>query len=296
MRRLLRSLHKLWLSRDWLLIPLGALVLLGGLGWLASRLFAPESSWPPRFETAWGIDKGSAKAAIPPGMTLSNEGFGTIAEAPALRPQMAPAGSQPEPLAGPPVAPDVARFLRAWPRLRRANPPNDGVAICTLEGIPVYRGRLVLVDGCLRYQREGEPSPGPLAVLSHSAIFRDEQGYLTVGLPEGPAEYRLRVGEAGTMRGNGCSQDALLPAPPDLAKACGVREMIRFSGVGRKPVCSAEYLAQLETLRQQERETLDRLKREREACIARGTPGEACPPGVAPTHPELADPACYLPE
>ena len=195
-----------------------------------------------------------------------------------------------------PVAGDVARFVRAWPRQVRLDPPPDGMTVCTLEGLPRYTGKLVLVDGCLRFQPKNSASPGPLVLTGAIRLSRDAENYLSVGSADAPPEYRLRVGErGGVFIGVGCSMDAPVPAPPQLAKQCGANEMIRRGTIKSEPVCSAAYLERRRKLQRQERQTGARLRADRDACIRRTGAERGCPPAAIPASPELFDPPCRLP-
>jgi hypothetical protein len=288
-------LRRLWQGRDWMLIPLGALVLMAA-GWSLIDLGAGAASdEPPRYRTDWAVSPGDANAGPTVGMTLSEDGYGTVTDAPAVEAPMASAearGSVPVPM----VASDVARFVRAWPRQVRLNPPADGMTVCTLEGQPRYAGRLVLIDGCLRFQPANSASPGPLVLAGGAGLSRDADNYLAIGSPDAPPEYRLRVGEPdGVFIGIGCSMDAPVPAPPELARQCGVGEMVRLGTIKRKPVCSRPYLERRRELQRQERETTARLRRDRDACVQGGGTATKCPPAAFPADPELFDPPCRLP-
>ena len=287
-------LGRLWQSRDWMLVPLGALVLMSA-AWSVLDLGAPARIDPPRYRTDWAVPPGDANAGPTVGMTLSEEGYGTVIDAPAVEAPMASVevgGS----VRMPAVATDVARFLRAWPRQVRLDRPPDGMTVCTLEGLPRYAGKLVLVDGCLRFQPENAAAPGPLVLAGAIVLSRDTENYLSVGSPDAPPEYRLRVGErGGVFVGVGCSMDAPVPAPPELARQCGADEMIRLGTIKREPVCSDAYLERRRELQRQERETGARLRRDRDACAQRTGTETGCPPAAFPANPELFDPPCRLP-
>lgn len=287
-------LRRLWHSRDWMLIPLGAIILVSLGWWLIGHAIIPESDGP-RWRTDWTIEPGEADAGPTVGMTLSAAGYGTVTQAPPVEAAMAPddgGGSR----QSPDVAPDVARFLRAWPREVRLDRPPGGELVCTLEGPAHYAGKLVLVDGCLRFQAADARSPGPLVLAGATGLFRDEENYLSLGAPAAPREYRLRVGEpGGVLIGVGCSMDGPVPAPRALAEQCGVGQMIRLGTIKRKPVCSSAYLERRRQLQRQEQETTARLRRERAACVARTGAPAGCPPDVIPANMELFDPPCRLP-
>lgn len=286
-------LRRLWHSRDWMLIPLGLLVILSVGWWLLDRQRSPDDDGPA-YRTDWAVAKGDASRGPTIGMALSPAGFGTVTSAPPVLAPMAPEHSRATGEGG--VAADVAPFVRAWPRDVRISWPGDGLMVCTAEGPPSYSGKLVLIDGCLRFQREGAAAPGPLVVLRGVSLARDADNYLAVGAPDAPAEYQLRVGEPdGVFAGVGCSMDGPVPAPPELARQCGVGDMIRPGIVKRRPVCSAAYLERRRELQRQERETLARLRRDRQACIARTGKEAGCPPDVIPSNMELFNPPCRMP-
>lgn len=288
-------LRRVWQSRDWMLIPLGALVLSWAGWWLVHHLLGADGSRAPHYRTVWAVAPGDADAAPTVGMMLSAEGNGTVTHAPSVVAPMASAdarGSVPVPA----VARDVARFVRAWPRQVRLDPPSEGMTVCTLEGLPRYAGKLVLVDGCLRFQPKNSASPGRLVLAGAISLSRDAENYLSVGSPDAPLEYQLRVGEPdGVFIGVGCSMDAPVPAPPELAKQCGADEMIRLSTIKRKPVCSPTYLERRRDLQRRERQTAARLRRDRDLCVQRTGTETGCPPAAFPASPELFDPPCRLP-
>ena len=193
-----------------------------------------------------------------------------------------------------PVAPDVARFVAARPREEALSTSGDRIATCTLEGEATYNGKVVLIDGCLRFQRSGTAEPGPL-ILGHYAVFRDARDYLTIGSRDGRPEAALRVGEPGAvLRGVGCSKDGPVPAPKELAALCGVREMIRIGSIRRASICSEDRIAALVEQAEHYRIVDDTLRARRAECLARNGQTAPCPPGAAPMSPDLA-PECRMP-
>ncbi len=163
-----------------------------------------------------------------------------------------------------------------------------------MEGQPHYPGRIVLVDGCLRFQDAGTTEPGPL-VLGIPSVHRDKEGYLAVGLRDAGPEFEIRVGEPdGVFAGVGCSMDRPVPAPPEVAQVCGVETMRRLGTIKRKRLCTAGELAQLERERENHAKSQKRLRQATAACLARGTPERGCPPPIAPPPPTLFAPDCLI--
>lgn len=286
--------RRLWHSRDWMLIPLG-LTVLSAFGWwlLDGRTDAVPNG--PSLRTDWAVEPGDEKAPPTVGMAISADGYGTVTDAPRVDAEMvADEGGRTPPASA--VAPDVARFIRAWPRKIRLDAPPTGELVCTLEGPARYVGRLVLIDGCLRFQPDNASSPGPLVLAGAAGLFRDERNYLSLGAADASPEYQLRVGEPdGVFVGVGCSMDGPVPAPRDLAEQCGVRQMIQLGTVKRKPACFPAYLERRRQLQRQELAARVRLRRERAACVARRGTTAGCPPDVVPANLELFDPPCRLP-
>lgn len=297
------AVRRLWNSRDWMLIPLGVLTL-GVVGLLVFEwkggelpLAGREPFDPPRYQTTWQIEPGEPHAPPTRGMSVSQEGFGNVARAPAVLAEEAPLDTPLGRWGLPIVQPEVARFVRAFPVRRWLNPPRDGMMTCTLEGPPVFRGRLVLRDGCVPFDHE-EPGPSDaIALLAGGNLFRDPEGYLAFGLREGFDEYRLRIGEdGGHFEGAGCSQPAYFPAPSGLARACGADRMINIATVKRIPGCSPATLQRIENEVRQVAELNTGLARQNAACRAANGPGAPCPPSVAPAPLSLFDPACRIPK
>jgi hypothetical protein len=183
----------------------------------------------------------------------------------------------------------VGRYVRGIPQERWENRDADAMTICTLEGPPVYSGRIVLVDGCLRFQDEGSDKPGPL-VLGIQSVHRDAEGYLAVGLRDAVPEFEIRVGEPqGQFVGVGCSMDRPVPAPPRIARACGVTEMRWLATITRKRLCSAEERARIERYRRESRLTARQSEAASRACRDLGTPDRQCPPPI-PESPPMPPP------
>ncbi|MEB3416275.1 hypothetical protein VCJ71_09375 [Alteriqipengyuania sp. WL0013] len=292
-------------------VPPAALVLLGLFFVLPFALyFLPRSGIgqqayePPRYETRWAVPAGEADSAPTTGMTLGANGFGTVTDAPQALATQPPPGSTLRRFPDPLVAPDVARFFAAFPVRTWLNPPEDGVTTCTLEGPMMWQGHLELRDGCLLFI-DDRGAPPALALIAGAGAFRDPEGFLAVGLAEGEAQYRIRVGErGGTYEGHGCSRPDYIPAPAGLAKACGVKRMVNIAQVTREAWCSPETLerveAQAEDYRRYERarREAEALCRAKQAATPAGRPAEPCQP-VAPPAPlpyDLHNPGCKLPD
>ena len=282
-------------------LPRLALVLLGAFAALPFALyFIPPHVWQP--ERGAPIERtielrsfaGEDGSRPTKGMTLGSDGYGTVLSAPSRE----AVSAQPGMIVSIPsghIAADVTRFLRGLAVERVSNRPAGGVATCTMEGLPRYEGKVVLVDGCLRFQQAGKREPGPV-ILGTPVVFRDSDGYLAVGLPDAPLQYSLRVGETdGALYGVGCSLDGPRPAPESIRNQCGVDTVMRFGRIERLPFCSAEALARFEQARRAHAETQDRLRADHEACLARGTAPRACPSPIAPVPFEIASPDCRVP-
>lgn len=292
-------------------IPPAALVLLALFLALPFALyFLPRSgighqSWePPRYETRWAVEGGDSASAPTRGMTLGPAGFGTIGEAPSVNATQAAPGASLGKVGDPPVAADVAQFLAAYPVRRWLNPPEDGVMTCTLEGPMVWRGHLELRDGCLLFIDDDDPAPA-LALIAGAGVFRDPEGYLAVGLADGEAQYRLRVGErGGIFEGHGCSRPNYIAAPAGLAKTCGVDRMVNIAQVFREPQCSSDTLERMLAQRDDYRRNEDARKAAEAQCRAdqanrpTGSPAIPCQPAPPPlpVPGELAFPGCKLPD
>lgn len=282
--------------------PLALILLFAFLALPFLLYFLPNSWWrgdfgegPPLRVVEW-MTGGKESGGVPTvSMIIGPQGFGTVTEASAVLVRKAPQGSSEGTIPESPIAPDIARFIRALPRERLLNPPKDGMMMCTMEGPPHYQGKVVLVDGCLRFHDEGSVKPGPLVLGIHS-VHRDAQNYLAVSLGGAAPEFEIRVGEpGGVFIGVGCSMDDPVPAPPKLAQACGARKMRRLGTIKRERLCSERELAALARTRAEVDVMQNRLRAEHNRCVANGTTANACPPPVAPPPPELFRPACRTP-
>lgn len=269
------------------LIALGsAPLLLWGAGWWQAREAEDERADRDRVAVQAGRSGGSATPTR--AMTIGPSGFGTVVAAPeTVAREEGLTLDRSETLAH-----SVAALVRAVPIPVPEGGRNGQPRICTLEGPPVWRGRLVLIDGCLRIHEEGAAQAGPLLLASVS-LYRDSEDYLTASIDAGLARHEIRVGAPNTrFTGVGCSMDRPVPAPPALAKACGVTEMRRVGAMERRRYCSREDLAQRQRMAREQAETAARLKAARAACLARGNPASSCPPDIAPTPPELTYTGC----
>ncbi len=253
--------------------------------------FVPDRWWygefgpPPRLVVEMMAPGVTTDAPPTVGMRLEPSGYGTVTDAPSVVAERDPPGSMLGLTSGNTIAPDVARFLRGVPRERWENVPEKRITVCTLEGPPVYPGRIVLIDGCLRFQDEGSEKPGPL-VLGIPSVHRDSAGHLAVGMRNGGDEYEIRVGEPeGEFLGVGCSKDRPVQAPPEVARACGVDTLRRLGTIKRKPICSAEDRAQIERYRRESGLTAEQNEAAKRACREAGTPERLCPPSMPPIPP-----------
>ena len=241
-------------------------------------------------------DRGQEQASPSVGMTVGESGFGTVTEAPLKLVEMdqnmtTRASDRPT------IEPAIARFLRPLPVIETGGPKPgpDGTVMCTMEGPAIWRGHLELRDGCLLLVEEGGGES--LLMLPTYAVSRDAEGYLSVGSPPFTPENTLRVGEReGRFTGKGCSQPSYLPAPPALAKTCGVDRVVNVARLGRMPICSDAELQRIEHARREYRETSARIRAEHDRCVASGKRADRCPPPMIPYPVELDAPACRDPE
>ena len=271
--------------------PLALLLLASFLALPFVLYFVPDRWWygefgpPPRLVVEMTAPGVTTDAPPTVGMRLEPSGYGTVTDAPSVVAERDPPGSMLGLTSGNTIAPDVARFLRGVLQERWENVPQKRITVCTLEGPPSYSGRIVLIDGCLRFQDEGTEKPGPL-VLGIPSVHRDSAGYLAVGMRNGGDEYEIRVGEPeGVFLGVGCSEDRPVQAPPDVARACGVDTLRRLGTIKRKPICSAEDRAQIERYRRESGLTAERNEAAKRACWEAGTPERLCPPPMPPIPP-----------
>lgn len=241
-------------------------------------------------------DRGPGQASPTIDMTVGESGFGTVTEAPLKLVEMDQNTATPPP-GLPVIEPSIARFLRPMPEIETGGPKPgpDGTIMCTLEGPAVWRGHLELRDGCLILVEEGGGES--LLMLPNYSVARDAEGYLSIASPPFTPENTLRVGEReGRFTGKGCSQPSYLPAPPALAKTCGVDRVVNMARLGRKPICSDAELQRIARARREYRETSARIRAEHDRCVAGGKRADRCPPPMIPYPVELDAPACRDPE
>jgi len=292
------GLRPLWHSRDWMLIPLGALAIVAVVAFAAVQAgwLEPDSGYrPPRFEILLA-DLSHARADSGPtaGMRFVASIRGTVTEAPPVRaamvdPRVAPGSN------GGLAHEDVARFLRAWPMARLLD-PGEGPDVSTLELRPEHfatGGRLILREGCLRIVKQGwneERLAVPFGLID---LFRDPQGYLAIGAFDGSEETRLRIGEPGGLIQVTPVKDEQLDGVAGLRALCGEAPIVLLQSVKRLPDCSPEYLAAEEERQRPLREAARRQNDAAAACLREraarpagpGTP--PCPPGLPPPQPPI---------
>ena len=262
-----------------------------------SRIWTDPGFAPPRIELRWEVGSGDEDAPPTVGMVFDDEGRASVGDAPQVLPVETYGPGEIGLFPDPPVQPDVARFILALPHEITLGPnaQRERVSTCTLEGEAQYEGRIVLRDGCLRLQRGGDATPGPV-VMGYFAVFRDAENYLTIGAMDGRPEAALRVGEPrAQLSGIGCSKDKPVKAPPALAKLCQAETMIRIGTIRRESICSEDRIADLVKQAVDYRVVSDRLRAENAACIAENGRGAPCPPAAAPLPPPGAQ-SCRMPE
>ncbi len=232
------------------------------------------------------------------GVTYAPDGRATLLEAPAriLPMDHPPADDADTGIAPLSAGPDSA--VLSLPRVvipRRAD--ADGVVTCTLEMPPRYQGRLVLKNGCLRFQPQGDWPEHEFGIATIAPdLFRDGAGYLAFGNAANSARESIRIGEADiVMQGMGCSAPQRIAAPPAHAARCGAGDLLVIGQVRRRPVCSAEYLERRAAAERAEAAAAAQVRADSEACQARGEP--VCPPAEIPRTPPLmpGNAECQLP-
>lgn len=300
---MIRALRRLWHSRDWMLIPLGLLTVAAAgfltFQWMGFDLpfDGREPHDPPRYETTWRVQPGDSAAPPTIGMTVDGAGFGTVIRAPAVLAEEAPLHTPLDRSNHPIIQPEIARFIRAFPVRRWLNPPEDRMTTCTLEGPPVFRGRLILRNGCVLFDHDDPAEAEAIALLSGGNLFRDPEGYLAFGLRESVPEYRLRIGEeGGHFESAGCSQPAYLRGPPELARICGAKRMVNIVTAKRVPACSQTTLERIEEEVRENIELDRRLRRENAACRAERGQHASCPPPAAPAPLAFFSGSCRMPD
>lgn len=127
------------------------------------------------------------------------------------------------------------------------------------------------------------------------SVFRDQDGYLTIGHRDGPDEFRLRVGEAGgLMHAAGCGHGSH-KAEPEYTKMCGAERLVMIVDVRRRTVCSARHLAERKRHEEEHRILAERLARIAAECRASGE--RRCPPqGIPGPPPHDPERGCLMPQ
>jgi hypothetical protein len=174
---------------------LGLAALLMILSALPQHWLKPAPEPPEPLMVSASVTPSEARAhALPKSARLSPDGRLTILDAPGTEGTPVPreeAIQAPEPLDAQPLPASMAAGIRA---LFGVVPPRedrrDRLVFRNLERI-VQQGRLLLVDGCLRFA-----SPrGPHAVLPYGTRLGLADGYLVAGPPGWPRLQSARVGE-----------------------------------------------------------------------------------------------------
>lgn len=258
-------------------------LLVAGGHWLATREARLGEAERNRVVLRQG--GGAVASEIPRGMRIETSGFGTVLDAPEAVANIG-ASSDEAPTRSPgAVAASVRRFIRALPSPAPAIRRSDQPIVCTAEGPPVWHGRLVLIDGCLRVHHGGANEPGPL-ILARTELHLDADGYLAASLGVPGAENQVRIGAPQVQFvGVGCSMDHPVEAPSELAKACGVEMMQRVGQMRRRHYCTPEELEERKRREEENRAMQRRIAQQRQTCLARGTPPGQCPPGAGPALP-----------
>lgn len=288
-------LQRLWHSRDWMLIPLGALTVITAVAFVGVQggWFKADSGYrPARFELVLTDLSHAADSEPTVGMRFVASIHGTVTEAPTVRPPMVDLRIAPGSNSGLAHA-DVARFLRAWP-LARLLDPGKLPEVSTLDLRPEHfatGGRLILRDGCLRIVKQGWEGERLVVPLWGVDLFRDPQNYLAIGAFEGAEETRLRIGEPGGLIQVSPVRDEQLESVGELRKLCGDAPIVLLQSAKRLPDCSPDYLAAEEERQRPVREAAERQNAAAEACRRQresAPPGPAtppCPPGPPPPQP-----------
>ena len=182
----------------------------------------------------------SAKPTI--GMVFQATRFGTVGEAPFARAPMVDRREGEGTMDGR-VSPDVARFVKAWPRARITDEGQTGVTTLDMPTDYGAGAYTILREGCLHAVSPASAEPLLLVGAWGPSMFRDPEGYLATGRYDGAEEYRLRVGERG-------GRIALAPVPDErlenveaLRELCGDAPIALLGETKRLPDCSATILA-----------------------------------------------------
>ena len=291
--------RRLWNSRDWMLVPLilAVPVVAFLFVWL-DPYGPPEGSdyRPPRFEIfladRWAGNEDSEPTV---GMDFVLSKYGTVTDAPYLRAEMVDARVGRGSNSGT-VQEDVARFVKAWPVVTLI---DEGVRaqVSTLDLKPenfATGAKLVLREGCLRVQKQGWDEEHLVIPFGPIDMFRDAEGFLAVGQPDGAAEYQLRVGEVGGLLWVSKVADSQLEGVAEFRKLCGDAPIALLTGTPKRlPDCSAAFL-DLEAEKQRHYEAAYAAQKDQaDACRANNdrraqeqasTGGPAIPPVPCPPY------------
>lgn len=254
-------------------------------------------------EDSYTVSDGAAGSPLPDlpmrGMTYGPDGRASLLQAPARILAMDRERDNTLETRSVPVIAGSGRSVLSLPRvvIRRKASDASGIITCDLEEPPVYRGRLILRNGCLRFQPQGDWPEQEFGVATAAPeLFRDGSGYLAFGSAAGPATQSIRIGEPDIiMQGRGCSAPERVAAPPAHAALCGEGDLLVIGQVRRRPVCSSAYLERRAATERAEAAADAKVRAISEACQARGDP--VCPPPFIPRTPPLmpANAECRLP-
>ncbi len=168
---------------------------------------------------------GDARAAeAPRGGRIGVAGRLTILSVPGTPGQAEPWSAEPRPWRGQaqasaPVPPAMLRGIRALFRVVPPPPDEDEELRTRNLDRRISQGRLLLVDGCLRF---GSPE-GPLAVFPPATELRLKDGYLAVGPPGLPPGFSARIGEEVFWESD----------PTPITDAGSLRRIARHCGPGQ---------------------------------------------------------------
>ncbi len=161
------------------------------------------------------------------GMTINAQGLAMLDEAPASAYVRSSSGKGVEPIAAsaPLVPTDLAPYFAALVRYEPPPPPPPSETPPTLAPPPtllpprLWFGRLEIASGCLELDIEGRERRA-FMIPADAILFRDDEGYLTLGNPDNPANHNIRVGEPGYWFGEGVTLDGE-EVPTPLREQCG---------------------------------------------------------------------------
>jgi hypothetical protein len=181
----------------------------------------PLMPWP----VTAALTPADARATMAPrGAAIGQGGRLTLLQAPATQGTVEPPSDRRrdlQPRALEPVPPAMLAGIRGLFRIGTLPPQEVDRLITTTLDIVYNEGRLLLVDGCFRFQH---PS-GPLLVFGPGTRLALQDGWLTVGQQGMPARFSARVGETIAWEGRqlrGIDQKA----KAGINKRCGPGEVI----------------------------------------------------------------------